>query len=152
MLTDTVVDAVPLVLWGVAETAVTIIAASIPVLRVLVRDVSQSTRDFVRSKNTDTDGNNSSTHSRSKSTGEVSRSFLSSHPGSDVASLDTPVSLQQSKKQSEQYFKPLPRVPENEDEKKGRIMQPDQRGYHKLVSSQSREKVARGWGVELQDV
>jgi hypothetical protein len=31
-------DSVPLVIWGAAESAITIIAASIPILRALVRD------------------------------------------------------------------------------------------------------------------
>ena len=43
------VDGAPLVIWGVAETAVTIMAASIPVLRVLVRDVATTAR-YYRSK------------------------------------------------------------------------------------------------------
>ncbi|KAK8020183.1 hypothetical protein PG990_005321 [Apiospora arundinis] len=39
---DPIYDTAPLVVWGHAEIAVTIIAASIPVLRVLIKDVSQS--------------------------------------------------------------------------------------------------------------
>jgi len=34
-----------LIIWGAAESAVTIMAASIPVLRVLLRDVSALTRN-----------------------------------------------------------------------------------------------------------
>ncbi|KAK0629435.1 hypothetical protein B0T17DRAFT_185932 [Bombardia bombarda] len=37
-------DGVPLVIWGIAEAAVTIVAASVPMLRVLVRSVRPSRR------------------------------------------------------------------------------------------------------------
>ncbi|KAL1837602.1 hypothetical protein VTJ49DRAFT_3620 [Mycothermus thermophilus] len=44
MLSDDFADGVDLWLWGNAETSVTIIAASIPMLRVLIRDVRTATR------------------------------------------------------------------------------------------------------------
>jgi len=38
-------EGVPLVIWGIAEAAVTIMASSVPMLRVLVRSVRPSRRD-----------------------------------------------------------------------------------------------------------
>ncbi|KAH8655321.1 hypothetical protein BX600DRAFT_525261 [Xylariales sp. PMI_506] len=43
---DFTFDGVPLVIWGEAETATTIIAASIPVLRVLLKDIKQSSSRY----------------------------------------------------------------------------------------------------------
>ncbi|KAK0624516.1 hypothetical protein B0T17DRAFT_492545 [Bombardia bombarda] len=44
MLSDDFADGVDLFIWGNAESAITIIAASIPILRVLIRDVAQTRR------------------------------------------------------------------------------------------------------------
>jgi hypothetical protein len=44
ILTCSLVEGANLVIWGVAETAVTIMAASIPVMRVLFRDVASTYR------------------------------------------------------------------------------------------------------------
>lgn len=40
-------DTIDLVIWGIAEGAITIIAASIPILRALLRDPNKSTTDNV---------------------------------------------------------------------------------------------------------
>jgi len=47
---------VDLYIWGNAETASSIIAACIPILRVLVRDVRTSRRQYYASKNANTTG------------------------------------------------------------------------------------------------
>ena len=47
LLTD---DGIDLFIWGNAESAVTIIAASIPILRVLVREVRSTARRYYVSK------------------------------------------------------------------------------------------------------
>ncbi|KAI0015037.1 hypothetical protein F4780DRAFT_784525 [Xylariomycetidae sp. FL0641] len=47
---DPIHDVAPLEVWGAAEIAVTIIAASIPILRVFVRDVSSSLSTSTRKK------------------------------------------------------------------------------------------------------
>jgi len=44
---------VQLVIWGVAESAITIIAASIPILRALLRDGKQSAVDMASIDNID---------------------------------------------------------------------------------------------------
>ncbi len=51
LLTD---DGVDLFIWGNAETNVTIIAASIPILRVLVREVKSSARRYYASRDNPT--------------------------------------------------------------------------------------------------
>lgn len=51
----TPVDGVPLVIWGAAETATTIIATSIPVLRALFSDIKKSAGKYFN----DTGGSNS---------------------------------------------------------------------------------------------
>ncbi|TLS23422.1 uncharacterized protein PpBr36_06133 [Pyricularia pennisetigena] len=49
---DFTFDGVPLVIWGAVEVAVTVIAASIPVLRVLFRDIASSRGYFQKEKGT----------------------------------------------------------------------------------------------------
>lgn len=54
---DPIYDTAPLVVWGHAEIAVTIIAASIPVLRVLAKDASLT---FWTRRRTNSQGNSGS--------------------------------------------------------------------------------------------
>ncbi|KAK8137859.1 hypothetical protein PG984_001239 [Apiospora sp. TS-2023a] len=54
---DPIYDTAPLVVWGHAEIAVTVIAASIPVLRVLAKDVSLT---FWTARRTNSQGNSGS--------------------------------------------------------------------------------------------
>lgn len=54
--TSTSDDGSDLVIWGTCESGVTIMAASIPVLRVLVRDVASSARKYYGSSGTRTNG------------------------------------------------------------------------------------------------
>jgi hypothetical protein len=49
LLTE-IADGIDLFIWGNAETTVTIIAASIPILRVLIRDVKTSRRSDTNTK------------------------------------------------------------------------------------------------------
>ncbi|TLD34127.1 hypothetical protein PspLS_00654 [Pyricularia sp. CBS 133598] len=49
---DFTYDGVPLVIWGTVEVAVTVIAASIPVLRVLFRDIASSRGYFQNGRGT----------------------------------------------------------------------------------------------------
>ncbi|KAH8843581.1 hypothetical protein MCOR27_010509 [Pyricularia oryzae] len=49
---DFTYDGVPLVIWGTVEVAITVIAASIPVLRVLFRDIASSRGYFQNGKGT----------------------------------------------------------------------------------------------------
>lgn len=46
-------DGVDLFIWGNAESCVTIIAASVPILRVLIRDVKTSYRNYYVSEQND---------------------------------------------------------------------------------------------------
>jgi hypothetical protein len=77
-------DGVDLFIWGNAESSVTIIAASIPILRVLVREARTSARRYYMTK----EGASSATRSRngrsqhntvviSTGTGGVSRTVIS---------------------------------------------------------------------------
>jgi hypothetical protein len=51
-LTD---DGIPLVIWGIAEAAVTIMAASVPMLRMLVKTVKATNRHNQRPRIVDND-------------------------------------------------------------------------------------------------
>ncbi|KAJ0143629.1 hypothetical protein CTA2_1251 [Colletotrichum tanaceti] len=53
---DFTYDGSDLVIWGTCESGVTIMAASIPVLRVLVRDVASTARKYYGSSGAHTDG------------------------------------------------------------------------------------------------
>jgi hypothetical protein len=48
-------DGTPLVIWGIAESAVTIMAASVPMLRILVRTVNATNRHNQRPRIIDPD-------------------------------------------------------------------------------------------------
>ena len=73
-------DGIDLFIWGNAECAITIIAASIPVLRVLVRDATYSRRYYksedskqIELKGSSTEGNH---HSRTLTAGESEKNLV----------------------------------------------------------------------------
>lgn len=61
-------DGVDLFIWGNAESCVTIIAASVPILRVLIRDVKTSYRNYYVSEQND----NNTAPNRSRTRGQNS--------------------------------------------------------------------------------
>ncbi|KAI1344174.1 hypothetical protein F5Y15DRAFT_104494 [Xylariaceae sp. FL0016] len=82
---DPIFDVAPLIVWGSAEIAVTIIAASIPILRVLARDVSAS---MSRRKKWSR-GESSRLHGSSVGSGRVLMS--SSEYGTELEAAGVPV-------------------------------------------------------------
>jgi len=80
LLTD---DGIDLFIWGNAESAVTIIAASIPILRVLVREVRSTARRYYVSKEGGT-GSNTQHNTVVISGGNLTSSRHHSHVPSKV--------------------------------------------------------------------
>ncbi|OIW28115.1 hypothetical protein CONLIGDRAFT_655703 [Coniochaeta ligniaria NRRL 30616] len=68
MLSQDPYDGVDLFIWGNAESCVTIIAASVPILRVLIRDVKTSYRNYYVSEQND----NNTAPNRSRTRGQNS--------------------------------------------------------------------------------
>lgn len=62
-------DGIDLFIWGNAESCVTIIAASVPILRVLIRDVKTSYRNYYVSEHND--NTTASKHAKSRGQNSV---------------------------------------------------------------------------------
>lgn len=70
-------DGVDLYIWGNAETASSIVAACIPVLRVLVRDVHASTRQYyVSGKGADTACGSGGMHMGAATSGQPRAQYI----------------------------------------------------------------------------
>lgn len=83
---DPIYDTAPLVVWGHAEIAVTIIAASIPILRVLAKDVSLT---FWIGWRTNSKGNSGSYKSGSSTDNSLQRLRVPHSKGSTTISSMT---------------------------------------------------------------
>lgn len=83
---DFVYDGKDLVTWGAAETAVTIMAASIPVLRVLVRDMASS-RGYVKSGENKSGSGGASSASKSQHEALGNHAFVKASPTSGTLSV-----------------------------------------------------------------
>lgn len=88
-------DGVDLFIWGNAESCVTIIAASVPILRVLIRDVKTSYRNYYVSEQNDNDTASKRSRIRGQNSVVVTAGHRSHNPsanklddGSDKSILD----------------------------------------------------------------
>ncbi|KAJ2907128.1 hypothetical protein MKZ38_007643 [Zalerion maritima] len=79
MLTSDIFDSLPIIYWGSTEIATCLIAASIPVLRVLIRDAKSSARKYYNQE----DGAISTTRNKNNTVIISTQKFRSAHSPDD---------------------------------------------------------------------
>ncbi|KAK3364700.1 putative integral membrane protein [Lasiosphaeria hispida] len=140
MLSSDFADGVDLFIWGNAETTVTIIAASIPTLRVLIRDATNSRR-YYQSGSKGTGTNSSRTKKSKAATGPGSNTVVTVSGG--------PLSSHDPERQKQRHDDGSDRSILGSSEKVGKIVRTNDFSveYHKSSGDRGSEEYEMGRAV-----